>query len=285
VGDAVSENGTSYIALTSSVNVDPETDVAGSRSAWSVLAAKGATGAQGVQGATGSTGATGDTGAAGPTGPAGAAGPAGGGLAAAWSSGSVSYTIGELVTHNNSIFVALADNTPSSSNEPGTSGGVGVWAGVSLGSGAAPAGIPYTVGTHQFNSTSIYFNPTIGGGAAAGTGTTPGVASTIVPSACTPSYTIWNVSDYTSLTFQLYEAIPSSTATTSAGWTTGSTIGGTCVISAAGATGSIPISTAGSSCQVTATSPVAAGTPIVLVLSTTALSSTYYMFYVAFSCQ
>jgi Collagen triple helix repeat (20 copies)/Head domain of trimeric autotransporter adhesin/Chaperone of endosialidase len=80
VGDVVSENGTSYIALTGNLSIDPATDVSGSGTTWAVLALRGATGPtgptgpQGVQGIQGSTGATGQTGPAGPT---GATGPSG----------------------------------------------------------------------------------------------------------------------------------------------------------------------------------------------------------------
>ena len=77
IGDAVSENGSSYIALANNLNIDPAIDVAGSGGNWAVLALKGDTGAtgaqgiqgiQGVQGPQGPTGSTGSTGATGATG-------------------------------------------------------------------------------------------------------------------------------------------------------------------------------------------------------------------------
>jgi hypothetical protein len=40
VGDAVSENGTSYIALTANLAIDPTSDVAASGGNWAVLAVK-----------------------------------------------------------------------------------------------------------------------------------------------------------------------------------------------------------------------------------------------------
>ncbi|WP_052572540.1 collagen-like protein [Holophaga foetida] len=76
-GDAVSEDGTSYVALTISTAIDPATDVSGSGGHWAVLASKGATGAQGVAGPTGPTGPTGAQGIQGPQGDTGAQGPAG----------------------------------------------------------------------------------------------------------------------------------------------------------------------------------------------------------------
>ena len=108
VGDAVSEKGTSYIALTgNNYNINPVTDVAGSGTYWAVLALAGSTGTVSVgttttgpagtsasvtnagtsgsailnftipQGAIGATGATGATGAAGPKGDQGITGAAG----------------------------------------------------------------------------------------------------------------------------------------------------------------------------------------------------------------
>lgn len=73
INDAVSYNGSSYIALTSNSNVSPTSNP----SIWAVLAQQGATGATGATGPTGATGATGATGPAGPAGPTGPTGPAG----------------------------------------------------------------------------------------------------------------------------------------------------------------------------------------------------------------
>ena len=85
LNDAVTYQGSSYIALAGNTNVAP---TGGSLSAqdWAVIAAAGATGATGPAGPigligpagpTGATGPAGATGAAGPAGVAGAAGPAG----------------------------------------------------------------------------------------------------------------------------------------------------------------------------------------------------------------
>ena len=65
VGDAIFENGTSYIALAANLAVDPATDVSGSGGTWAVLAQKGATGATGAAGSTGPQGPIGLTGAVG----------------------------------------------------------------------------------------------------------------------------------------------------------------------------------------------------------------------------
>lgn len=79
--DAVTFNGSSYVAIANSTNQAPP-----NATFWQLLAAKGdtgatgpagATGAQGPQGPQGSTGATGATGSAGPQGPAGPTGPQG----------------------------------------------------------------------------------------------------------------------------------------------------------------------------------------------------------------
>ncbi len=77
VGDAIFENGTSYIALAANLAVDPATDVSGSGGTWAVLAQKGATGATGAAGSTGPQGPIGLTGAVGAVGPAGPTGAIG----------------------------------------------------------------------------------------------------------------------------------------------------------------------------------------------------------------
>lgn len=77
IGDAIYENGSSYIALTSNLNINPATDVAGSGANWALLAAKGASGATGATGTTGAAGATGATGTTGVTGATGATGTTG----------------------------------------------------------------------------------------------------------------------------------------------------------------------------------------------------------------
>jgi hypothetical protein len=71
--DAVSYNGSTYLAITSNFNITPTSDP----TVWTVLAAAGSTGATGPTGATGSAGANGATGATGATGPAGATGATG----------------------------------------------------------------------------------------------------------------------------------------------------------------------------------------------------------------
>jgi hypothetical protein len=114
IGDAVSENGTSYIALRANVSVDPATDVAGSGGNWAVLAAAGATGAQGTQGVpgpAGTNGTNGTNGSVGPQGPAGPAGPAGpvATFKGAYDASTV-YYMGDAVSENGSSYVALANN-------------------------------------------------------------------------------------------------------------------------------------------------------------------------------
>ena len=142
---ACSTSGSSYIALTANVNMDPPTQTA----AWGLVAhagTTGATGPQGIQGAQGipgpvgptgptgaigpagamgAAGATGPTGPAGPTGLTGPAGPTGatgatgatGTLSAVtnWSA-STAYSVGQVVycavcSTNGSSYIALAGNT------------------------------------------------------------------------------------------------------------------------------------------------------------------------------
>ncbi len=80
IGDAVNENGSSYIALVANTGIDPATDVASSGGHWAVLALKGNTGATGPvgpQGPIGNTGPQGPIGLTGPQGPVGLTGPQG----------------------------------------------------------------------------------------------------------------------------------------------------------------------------------------------------------------
>jgi len=73
IGDGVSDLGSSYIAIATSLNLDP----ASNPGEWSLLAQKGSTGATGAQGATGAAGSAGSQGATGATGAGntGATGP------------------------------------------------------------------------------------------------------------------------------------------------------------------------------------------------------------------
>ncbi len=73
LNDAVFYNGSSYFALNSSLNIQPDSDP----TVWSLLAQKGDQGPAGPTGATGATGPAGAAGPAGPTGATGAAGPVG----------------------------------------------------------------------------------------------------------------------------------------------------------------------------------------------------------------
>jgi hypothetical protein len=184
----------------------------------------------------------------------------------AWSSGT-DYTTGQLVTYNNAIFMAVADNTSSSSNEPGTSGGATYWGGISIGTGANPIGIPYTVAGHLFATSIYYYSPT---GNQSSTLTDLGTA--IAPTACTPSMTIYS---YVPLaeTWTLGSVTPTSSSNT---WTLGSSLA-SCPTSPA--SGSTP-----QTCSTTALSQVNAGT-IMTIYGSAALSSGYAGLQIAFSCQ
>jgi len=127
IGDAVAENGTSYIALFVNQGIDPAIDVANSGGTWAVLAQKGADGTTGPvgpqgavgpagpTGATGNTGATGPQGPAGPTGPTGATGPTGTFSFASNYVAATSYSAGQVVfcatacSTNGSSYISLAD--------------------------------------------------------------------------------------------------------------------------------------------------------------------------------
>ena len=137
VGDAVSENGTSYIALFVNQGIDPAIDVANSGGTWAVLALKGADGEtgpvgpqgaqgpQGIQGATGTQGVQGPQGPIGATGSAGAQGPTGPpvNFRGMWIN-STTYAIGDAVSENGTSYISLTNNL---NVDPATSG-AGVWA-------------------------------------------------------------------------------------------------------------------------------------------------------------
>jgi len=122
--DAVSFNGSSYVAL--SVNSGQQPDI--NAQTWSLLASvgaagsPGAAGAQGVQGPAGSPGAQGAPGAQGPQGPAGQPGATGATGAAGSVAGlnwrgvwnpdpNVLYAANDAVNYNGSSYVALSLNS------------------------------------------------------------------------------------------------------------------------------------------------------------------------------
>ena len=73
VTDAVTFNGSFYIAIANNTNLEPDTNT----NTWSLLASAGAAGPAGPTGPAGPAGATGPQGAQGPTGATGATGPSG----------------------------------------------------------------------------------------------------------------------------------------------------------------------------------------------------------------
>jgi len=151
IGDAVSENGSSYIALKANTGVDPATDVAGTGTNWAVLAAIGNTGSAATiavgtvttgapgssatvtnagssgaatfnftipQGATGATGPAGPTGPKGDTGNTGLTGPQGPpvNFIGAWVSNQ-QYQVGDAVSDTNGSSY-IAKNAVQSVTDP-----------------------------------------------------------------------------------------------------------------------------------------------------------------------
>jgi hypothetical protein len=180
-------------------------------------------------------------------------------LASAWSS-STAYTKGALVTLNNSIFLALSDNT---NVQPGTSAATGVW----MGAGANPATIPYTIQPHTLGNSVYYWSPvTVNTTAAVGPSNT-----VIVPITCTPSMTVYSLGPIAG-TFYLYAV---STNTTNTIWSiTGSAIM-SCPVSASTGTPQ--------SCSVTSSTTVAAGT-VLTIQAPAQTSSGNVGGFSAFSC-
>lgn len=349
-GDAVSENGTTYVARTTSQAIDPATDVAGGGTnwavlaqgesfrgpwsplniyfpgdvvsfsgssyvallnngnnppdlttgiVWSLLAAAGTNGTPatasigavttGAPGTAASVTNSGTSSAAllnftipqgltGLTGPQGPQGPNGVALASPWDS-TISYTAGALVTQNGAFFVALSDN---SATPPGSNAAVGIWAGVSIGSGSNPAGIPYTTGVHVATlSTDVgdaIVNPVIYGAAGGATFSLGAVGTVMAPVACTPSVTISNLSILSAdaiLVFNLETIQPNLASPT--GWSLRSTLANCSITSATGP---------GNSCTATSPSEVSAGTLLTLFIATvnTTTPPSTDVFDSAFSC-
>ncbi|HZQ44112.1 MAG TPA: DNRLRE domain-containing protein [Acidobacteriaceae bacterium] len=108
LADAVLYNGSAFVSLVANNHGNAPDQ---SPSAWSLFASAGATGAQGPAGPTGPqgpTGATGPQGPIGPQGPQGTIGPAGQGLNLVGAySATTSYSIGDVVTYNNSSYASL----------------------------------------------------------------------------------------------------------------------------------------------------------------------------------
>jgi hypothetical protein len=200
----------------------------------------------------GMNGSTGVTGATGVTGPTGANGT---GLTTVWEEGT-QYSAGTLITYNHAIFLALATNTNIT---PGSSGADGIWAGIALGTGASPGGIPYTHSTHTINTQAEFISPVISG---QGNTSVGALQTVLVPNDCTPSMTLYSYGP-TGGVFGLYAVNPTSGGVS---WpTTGSDLfAGACDVG--GSSGSTP-----QKCSVTASSKAAAGT--VLTISAPAQAS------------
>ena len=126
IGDAVSKNGTSFIALIANSATDPATDVLNHGGNWAVLALQGDVGPMGPAGPTGPTGTTGSQGiqglqgiqgiqgVQGDPGPVGPQGPS----VFVWRGthdAAVHYLANDVVIYQGSSYVALA---PSTGNTP-----------------------------------------------------------------------------------------------------------------------------------------------------------------------
>jgi hypothetical protein len=170
------------------------------------------------------------------------------------------------VTNNNGIFVALSDNTGI---WPGSYAAAGIWAGVLIGSGDNPTGIPYTIGAHNFSppyaSSWAFVNPAGSGETDVSIGSTN---TTIAPIACTPSMTIYSFGS-SGGTFRLNSVRTDN----SDSWSLGLPIM-TCAVG--------PSTGAPQVCPVRSTQQVSAGT--VMTLMVPAQTNSTGIFYVAFSC-
>lgn len=218
--DAVFYGGSSYFALNSNLNIQPDSDP----TVWSLLAqagdpgapgSTGATGAAGPAGPVGPAGATGATGATGPAGPTGATGPTGvtgaTGLTGAtgpaglswkgtWSS-ATSYAVNDAVYYSGSSYIAIATNT---NKQPDTN--TSQWSLLSQKGASGSGGVSAMV----YSGTGFSGTWSNAGGYITGVGYLGGVVATeaqvqsVVGMACTAT-TLTAVTDIapTSLTFAL----------------------------------------------------------------------------------
>jgi hypothetical protein len=197
-----------------------------------------------IQGPAGPTGPQGPQGIQGPAGPAGATGATG----AAGATGATG---------------AQGPQGPQGpAGPPGSSG-----------TGANPVGIPYSILGHNLSGTQLYFNPS-------GSSNTTAIAfdalaTTYAPTACTPSMTIY--AETTSTVEWVLQAVTPSTGTQS--WTAPTTPATT----ASALVGTQCTTTgAGSSCNVTGTGTVSAGTFMTINTSVVPAAGGAA---IAFSCQ
>jgi hypothetical protein len=252
VGDAVSFTPSggvlsSYIAVTASTGVEPDTDVSGSGGHWALLAQAGATGAQGP---TGPAGPAGPTGAPGPIGAQGIAGPQG----------------AQGLTGLPGATGAQGPAGPTGATGPaGPAGGSG--------SGGSPTGIPLIFSGHTTGTAAHQVYSPIGGlnssGAIDTTTANPSQVA-VVPASCKPSMSIWSYTG-NAQTWGLFTTTPASGSTT---WT----IGTESLISCSTAA---PV---GSSCSVTGTTNLEAGTVLVLTNGSSGAPGTGGIV-VGFSCN
>jgi len=168
------------------------------------------------------------------------------------------------------MFLALQDI--SAGVTPDSTAAIGQWAGVALGSGNSPRGIPYSTAVHDFIAgagTALYFPP----GANSGTEDTSITTSDIViaPTACTPSMKIYSYSS-ASATFTLYSVTMSTDNDSTL------SVGSMIASCNAGASSANSPTT----CTVTASAAVSAGT--VMTLSAPSPPSSNAAFFSAFSC-
>lgn len=137
LGDAVSYNGSSYIALVVNISHQPDTNPG----QWALLAQAGAVGTTGTTGVQGPQGFVGATGPQGATGPAGATGAAGLTFQGAYNP-ATNYVLNDGVSYQGSSYISV--EAGNRGNSPGSSSGwwsllAQVGAGGAAGS-AGPAG-------------------------------------------------------------------------------------------------------------------------------------------------
>jgi len=192
-------------------------------------------------------------------------------------SSSGTYSAGSLVFENGQVYVCISASASAPdciSETPGTSTAIGFWAPLGFGgTGADPVGMPYTVITHLLNTVQSCGSPLANTGSSCTT--TLSIASTAtVPTACTPSLTVYSFGD-TGGTFTLNSVTPSNA--NSGVWALGTTVVGmTCSVGAYSNGGSVP------HCSVTGTGQLTAGEVVTLVTPGQGNPTAYTS---AFSCN
>ena len=249
---------TGSIGPTGNIGATGATGSTGAVGSTGATGATGSTGNTGSTGPTGSTGATGATGASGPLGATGATGPAG----ATGSTGPAGATGA----------TGAASSVPGPTGPTGPAGATGATGPAGTGgSGSNPIAIPYTATGHVLGSGNFIWSPTTSVGSA----TFNSTDLVLVPTACVASFKVFSFVPTAGLNYALTTVTSS---ITSQNGTAASTLG-SCTVTNAAASTTVPQTCTASGISVPANSVIG-----IVVSGTLPPAGTFYSAYLTFSC-